>query len=126
MPSEELDLNEPAMWTLVEAVPYARRLESVLIPRQLHCALGGSVLHRGGSTHDLDLFIYPHTTEEPPARDEVELAIQKFAPNLQLSTGTHYMADQKFIGHAIVDGKRIDFFYLEMQTVKAPTPKKES
>lgn len=37
-------------------------LERALENHLVHVALGGSVLHKGESYHDVDVFIYPHDT----------------------------------------------------------------
>lgn len=47
-------------WDLISAVQFAREVEQALITNGFHVALGGSVLHTGYSTNDVDLFIYPH------------------------------------------------------------------
>ena len=49
------------VWNLAEAMSLVRKLEEFLIPLELHVALAGSVLHKGESSKDIDLFIYPHT-----------------------------------------------------------------
>lgn len=43
------------------AIVACQLLESVLAPRGVHVALGGSVLTRGTSEHDFDILLYPHT-----------------------------------------------------------------
>jgi hypothetical protein len=53
---------EPAvqkMWTLEDGLALVRKLEKELAPHY-HAALGGGVLHRGSSDHDLDIVILPH------------------------------------------------------------------
>lgn len=47
------------MWTLEQGVDFARGLEGSTLPYGWHVALGGGVLHRGGSMKDLDLIFKP-------------------------------------------------------------------
>jgi hypothetical protein len=47
-------------WTFVQALEFVRSLELVLAPLGFHTALGGSVLHTGQSTNDLDVIVFPH------------------------------------------------------------------
>lgn len=50
------------MWTLGEALALVRSIEPVVAVVGWHVALGGGVLLRGESTHDLDLIFIPHST----------------------------------------------------------------
>ena len=50
------------MWTLAQARKFASSLEAALEPRGWHVALAGSVLHKGKSSKDLDLIVYPRST----------------------------------------------------------------
>lgn len=52
------------MWTLSDGVEVAKFIEKILLAHDLkaHCCLGGSVLHKGWSSKDLDIMIYPHDT----------------------------------------------------------------
>lgn len=52
------------MWTLESARDFLQRLERQISP-SWHCALGGGVLYRGTSNHDLDVILIPHSTTEP-------------------------------------------------------------
>ena len=110
----ELDGIEPA-WTLKEALNLVRRMEDIAISQNCHVGLMGSVLHKGSSTKDLDVLLYPHNTEEP---FDVEAILRSFAPLGVFDVLRCSYADR--------DGKevytcrygtneyhvRIDFFYL--------------
>jgi hypothetical protein len=45
---------------LQEGIEICREIEPLLVNIDYHCALGGSLLYRGTSTKDIDIFIYPH------------------------------------------------------------------
>jgi hypothetical protein len=46
-------------WNLDDGIAIARQLEQCVIGFGYHIALGGSVLHKGESKKDLDIFVYP-------------------------------------------------------------------
>jgi len=49
------------IWILnQETLDLIRSIEAVAAVHDLHVALGGSVLHKGQSFKDLDLYVYPH------------------------------------------------------------------
>jgi len=48
------------MWERPEAIKMCSFLERYLSPLGVHIALGGSILYRGTSEHDVDIIVYPH------------------------------------------------------------------
>lgn len=48
------------MWNQARGIAFANLIESICIQHGAHCMMGGSVLHRGYSSKDLDIIIYPH------------------------------------------------------------------
>ena len=56
------------MWTLTTALEFIVRLETHLRPIGYACGLTGSVLTKGGSSHDLDVIIYPLSTATSGSR----------------------------------------------------------
>ncbi len=51
------------MWDMDSALRYIRDLQPHAMERGWCILLGGGVLNRGWSTHDLDLLLYPRTPE---------------------------------------------------------------
>jgi len=49
-------------WSLDDAVTFVRELEKAIAP-DYHVTLAGSVLHKGSSRNDLDVFVFPHSTD---------------------------------------------------------------
>jgi hypothetical protein len=105
-------------WTIAEGIDECKKLESFLIPHGFHCALGGSVLHRGQSFSDLDIFIYPHKTYGAKSSVEVIRMLRDFY-NTELKQAVHdgnsasFADDQrdgKEVWYCREDGQRIDFF----------------
>ncbi len=52
------------MWDLVEAVSFIRKLALPLERQGWGVALAGSVLKKGFSRHDLDVVVFPRSTED--------------------------------------------------------------
>lgn len=57
-------------WTWKNALAFVRHLETDLRVVGWHCTITGGVLHKGSSSHDLDVIVYPHkpTTNRELAR----------------------------------------------------------
>lgn len=47
-------------YTTQDALDIARQLEPLLVPHGIHVAIGGSLVYRGDSEKDIDIFLYPH------------------------------------------------------------------
>lgn len=56
--------EKPIVWTLEEGLGFVRKLEDHLHDQGFHAALSGGVLWKGSSTKDLDIILYPHTSNE--------------------------------------------------------------
>ncbi len=100
------------LWTLKEGIELARKFEAAIIPVGYHCALGGSVLHRGWSGKDLDIFVYPHKSvagknSRYPAKNALTVLGVSFCKN----SASHH-DDEKLVIAGSFEGKRIDFFFL--------------
>lgn len=109
--------KEP-VWVLNdETLSLVRSIEEIAKQCDLHVSLGGSVLHKGKSFKDLDLFVYPHTMDAITYRD-----LHCFADGLRelgitgwsersLVTVTGYEVRRVFFT-AHHNGRRIEFFIL--------------
>lgn len=101
------------MITLNEGIDIARLIEKAIIPAGYHCALGGSVLHRGESSKDLDIFIYPHNGKRlNPALVRQKLLIAGFNLEKEFSTSAN-SHDSKTIEVWSYCGQRIDIFFVQ-------------
>jgi hypothetical protein len=99
--------------TLEEALPIVRDLEQKLIPLGAHCALGGSVLHRGVSTKDVDIFVYPHNCTTPRNPEELIGILSSIFPNGHEATDGDYPHDRlRFVViQQIPEGfRKLEFF----------------
>lgn len=106
-------MNTPEhLWDLDSAEAFARIVEKELIPADYHCAIGGSVLHRGWSDKDVDLFIYPHKTgcENIAARTS---AIKKSGLEFIEQRNHQPYGDDKVVGCYEWNGKRVDVFFVK-------------
>ena len=70
-------LNMHPQWTQTQALVVAHEFELMVLPHNGHIALGGSCLHKGFSTKDLDLFLYAH---KPPFTEDQLNAIFNALP----------------------------------------------
>jgi hypothetical protein len=98
-------------WTLDEGIKVARRAEAALKKVCYHVALGGSVLHSGRSTHDLDLFVYPHKHPQP---EVVKDALERCGFEYILDTAeskSEYVMFRRILKFAY-DSKPVDVFIL--------------
>jgi len=57
--------NQTPKYTTADALKIASELEPILAQNGLHVAIGGSLVYRGTSEKDIDIFIYPHSRETP-------------------------------------------------------------
>lgn len=107
-------------WRMREALVFVRALSRHLDPVAYHVALTGSVLTRGRSTHDLDVVLYPRSTEAPLGLEKVFAALEGFGMKRTFSRETVARAwrfggsqDEKHVEvWRTRDGKRVDLFFL--------------
>lgn len=108
------------MWDLDTALEFTRSLESKLAP-DWHCALGGGVLHRGESSHDLDVVVFPHDSNRLNWAD-LYLALhaterwERVVDDLAMKEHRQFMGswDQKHVeAWFTTDGRRVDLLVLK-------------
>ncbi len=58
------------MWTLETGLKLVRALDNQAMDFGFHLALGGSVLRKGESTKDIDLYLLPYDNESHPENME--------------------------------------------------------
>lgn len=98
------------LWTLEQGIELARRLEPIALAHNAHVAIGGSVLHRGESMKDLDIFVYPRKTAK--AFSWMSLLVAFDATDIQ-QRPHDYQGDVKIVFQTEIDGKRVDFFFVK-------------
>ena len=69
-------------WTLDEALALIAVVQPELLKVKAYCGLTGSVLFKGSSLKDVDIIVYPHSTEEPTPFVDIASALK--AAGLQL------------------------------------------
>lgn len=112
-------MSASVAWTLELGVNFVRDLNVATELVGFHCALCGSVLHKGESSKDLDLVIFPMST----AKVDLE-ALQQCLKDqgLKLKFSRAFIAsiwerkgrlDQKNVdAWELPDGRRVDIFHL--------------
>jgi hypothetical protein len=98
------------MWTLDEALITAKQFEELAAQHGYHVGLTGGTLYRGSSTKDLDLVVYPHSTERQ-LRRELMASLKGFGVSWD-NDGIRHYNDDKLVATGQYNGKRIDFFFL--------------
>lgn len=128
------------MWTLEQALPVARAVEEFLKTEcKAYLALGGSVLTKGVSKDDLDLFIYPHggVIGEQEILQIIDKLRDKFSWTIEHvlkpwkeehgdeanpEDSPYETGHQKNYMHAIfaaqlLEGQRIDLFFVSFKSI---------
>lgn len=105
------------VWTLEEGQRFCSWLEKNLEPLGIHVALGGSVLVKGGSSKDIDVFLYPHDARKPPTAgrvfDMLLLLGFTYTRTRENSTPSCPEGDKDVYVMFTKKGKRrVDFFFL--------------
>jgi hypothetical protein len=100
------------MWTLETALPVVRAIESALKDHGCHCCLGGSVLHSGQSSKDLDVFIYPHAWKQAPQHGLIGYVIGKLSGFSGFDGDGLTESKDKTVWSVTFEGRRIDLFFL--------------
>lgn len=103
-------------WTLGNGILFIQELEAFLCQRWkehkngalVHCALGGSVLHKALSDKDLDIFIYPHKFGYDPDEVAGELEVHYSTKLIPCD----FQHDDKDVRKAYINNQRVDFFFL--------------
>lgn len=104
-------MNNP-MWTLQEARILCEQVESALGPLGAHVALGGSCLYRGSSEKDVDLFVYPHKTTEPPDEAHVIHVLSSIGFKFMSERPHEQYGDDKRVLQFEYQEKRVDVFMM--------------
>lgn len=99
-------------WTQQEALCLLPQIESGIVHTGYHVGMLGSVLHKGFSTKDLDIVIYPHHKGDGENFMGLVEALIKLGFSLfELQEHKKY-ADTKTVYKATYKNKRIDIFLL--------------
>lgn len=67
-----------ASWELNEAIQLIRDIQPMLRLRGYHLGLGGGVLNKGTSLHDLDIYMFPTSNVPTEYPQQLEQALQVF------------------------------------------------
>jgi len=107
--SEEM----PIIWTIGEGIAYVRKLEDHLHDKGFHAALSGGVLWKGSSTKDLDIILYPHTSDTCSFYHNLEPLMEGMIDGPWKEVDHEEYGDAKLVMKAKVNGKTVDFFLLQ-------------
>lgn len=100
------------MITLEQGIEAARVAEVALSHCLYHVALGGSLLHKGTSEKDIDLFCYPHTTLITQEAPRILSELQKVGFTI-FERRDHDEHDDKVVYRTEYNNQRVDIFILD-------------
>lgn len=118
-------------YTIENAVAIAARLEPLIFARfNLHLAIGGSLVYRGHSEKDIDVFIYPHNKEVVIDRNAIWGWLEGEGFNARIKTPVNedgQEADFTQVPDVLMmdetaTGYKVDFFFMERHTVNPTIP----
>lgn len=105
-------------WTRRAALIFLRKLESELVG--YHCGMLGSVLHKGSSTKDLDIVIYPRNSLVNYDVGKVykalnSLGLERLANRYRVAEEwrKNGKADEKWVEVWMYNDRRVDIFFLK-------------
>jgi hypothetical protein len=110
-------MNE-VIWTLADALPLLREVQTVVQPFGYHVGLAGSVLTKGFSYNDMDMILYPASTARQPKGDVtatlVDLGMRQIHTFEKVRTAWKRMGsnDTKHVEKWDYQGKPVDVFFL--------------
>jgi len=112
-------------WTLDQGIEMVRQIERALASCGWHAALGGGVLHRGQSDHDLDVIVFPRqriaeTVRQPhigllrtALRHDLDMTLFATVDRVQKHWRSKGLGDLKHVEvWKTADGKRVDLLVL--------------
>lgn len=105
--------SKEVVWTIEEGISYVRKVEDHLRDQGFHAALSGGVLWKGSSTKDLDIILYPHTSDGSPFLEGLEPLMSGLIDVPWRAVDHEEYGDSKRVMKGTVGGKIVDFFLLQ-------------
>lgn len=123
-------LPEVSHWTLQEGLLLIRQIEPIAVTCGWHTALGGGVLIRGESEHDVDVIVYPRTPVKPHGicipmdlLGQIAYQLPGFVnphSRSKIKKGSGGSSEQsKSVYAGTFEGKRVDFIFLLPDILRA-------
>lgn len=101
-------------WTLAEGVDIIRQIEPDIRELGYHTMLGGSLLHKGTSEKDLDIFFSPLNGYETRSFDVLQYLQTVFGRCSSIQDQPDYKAGEPWywreMHYFMFEGRRIDVF----------------
>lgn len=107
------------MWTLESGISFIRSMEEIANQYNYHLTLGGSVLHRGESNKDLDIYAMPFHNDKLCDESSLLTAFMAYATHCEPAFYSEkpqiVRADNLFILRDSLRNLRIDLFVIKRQ-----------
>ena len=104
------------LWDIYSAVSLARLLEPLALQGGYHVALGGGCLHKGSSSKDVDIFLYPRKRGKNSfykSKDAMMTYLNGWEKIDHTDPDNSGGADTKVVYKTSFEGKRVDVIILE-------------
>jgi len=106
-------------WNFIEAHDFLRQVERIANECGLHVGMCGSVLHRGASTDDLDLVVFPLKTKKGYDFAKFQYDLQQFGCFDWKNISPYHGEDTKLVFSCFKYFKqRIDWFIFDIPVEK--------
>lgn len=109
------------MWTIEEGLEFVRRLQPGAAERGFNLSLGGGVLNKGESLHDLDVVVAPAKDAKPDVEAFVDWVSDAASLTIALPRSRRWNGAMRLVTTMDQLARQIDFFIVD---VGAPAPPK--
>lgn len=106
-------------YAITDAVRIATALEPEMSAIGMHVAIGGSVVYRGGSDKDIDVFFYPHSKKVAIDRSQIVSLLSANGFKSRKPDDESTQVPDVHVTDEVATGNKVDFFFLERHTVEA-------
>lgn len=104
------------MWTIEEGLEFVRRLQPGAAERGFNLSLGGGVLNKGESLHDLDVVVAPAKDAKP----DVNAFIVWLSEGLTIGKFRPWNSAMLLVNFTDEYGRKIDFFIVDAGGIAPP------
>lgn len=104
-------------WTLESGVEFIRRYQDLAVGHGYNLSLGGGVLNKGGSDHDLDIVCVPRKDRCPSMShfaDGMRDSIERGAELLSFTWARQWNQCTTVFKSKLSDGRSIDWFVVKL------------
>lgn len=98
-------------YTIEHALNIARQLEPTMARYGIHVAIGGSLVYRGTSDKDIDIFLYPHDRNVDMNPNNIVKRLAEFGYVVRDQDNDSTFVPDVFVAYGPT-GFKVDFFFM--------------